>query len=1019
MEIVYRINKKLKKLILISFAMFIALQSIVTIKLSTPIYAKSNKKVIRFMVNEPNIGLERCVNGFEKKHPNIDIKFLYVDNYCEKALNKLKSNNSPDVMFIPPKITDSDKQKYLLKLGNRTQLEKEYNYLDQAIKIDEDIYGLPSRMFLAGFVYNKKVFEKAGITKLPTSMDEFLKDMSYIKNNTDKIPFYSGYTYKWALTTWEYFTYIEMMGDEKNNEIQNGSNPFATGSTHEKVYDFYCNILRNHYCEDSCKDYTWENAVEDLANGNLGCIAAGSWAIQIIQKASDNPSDIGYMPFPNTIRNKQFASVIADLSVGISKKTKYPEEAKEFVDYFLDESNYNLETQNISIVKGRLLPEVYREVKNLCVLQNCNVSENMYQHYIEIGKHLNMFSGNEQKRIADATLGYSNEKVENIYREWSRRWIKSQASVEKNAVGDNIQSINAENVNQDLTNFTEQEKKYIKTLPILKVGILTDAPPFSYMGKKNKIRGMSKLVADDIMKKMKTKYKFVFFDNEAQMTKALDNRTIDLALGVEDTASNIEKYKLTKSYMEYNNVLVRNKKLRNVSRLNLADCRAAVVKNMHRDYYKGIKKKHKCDSVEDAIESVNDGDADYTILNYYTANYYIRNGQYSNLEIISTSSKNSLKIAFRDEENAQMLSIFNKCLYDISDSSLETYLLNEDNNLASKMDIKMLMRQYPMHFVLGILFIYLLVLVEIWFSGYEKQKYLHKQEFYAKRYALLAEMMDEYIFEYNLSENTITVDEKFREFFEFSKNCIDVNQYEKNNEKLNQFIEALKNMVKYEKKEQRIYFGNLGDQNVTWVRIFISQIEDEDTNNILYVGKISNVQHEMEERQMFLKQTALDSLTKVYNRSGFNKIYNDQYSSNCKYERAVVGILDYDNFKKVNDTLGHLGGDKALKVLAEELRKTFKDIGIFARYGGDEFIFYIPDGRDVEKIRELLANLVKRMNKILKYENNFIRISISIGAVIVSSKKNIDDAFDLADHELYKIKENNKNAYRLKNYCKV
>ena len=134
--------------------------------------------------------------------------------------------------------------------------------------------------------------------------------------------------------------------------------------------------------------------------------------------------------------------------------------------------------------------------------------------------------------------------------------------------------------------------------------------------------------------------------------------------------------------------------------------------------------------------------------------------------------------------------------------------------------------------------------------------------------------------------------------------------------------------------------------------------------------------------------------------------------------QSVVGILDYDNFKSVNDTLGHLGGDKALKMLANEIKKTFGDLAIFARYGGDEFIFYFPDGRNVEKIKKMLLNLVHTMDTNINYEDNTVKVSISIGAVIVSSKMDINEAFYLADQELYKVKGSKKNSYSLKNYYK-
>ena len=1019
MELVYLKKINLKKLFLIGFAILLLLETILIVKIPTAIHAESSKKVIRFTTHKSVDFMKEYVKGFERQHPDVEVEVNCLDDYSNKLRDEIYNNTAPDVMFIPEGLSLNDIQHFFMKIGRQSKLEDKYNYLDQAVKINDDVYGLPSSMYLAGFVYNKKVFEKAGITKLPTSIKDFLKDMSYIKKNTGKIPFYSGYSSIWGLNIWEYFSFIEMTGDEKylNKDFTNIVNPFGIGSTHEKVYSFYYNLIKNNYCEDSIKDYSWNQAIRDLGNGNLGCMAVGSWAVSTVQDVSTNPNDIGYMPFPNKINKQQYASIIADYCIGISRNTKYPELAKEFVEYFLDESNYNSDMQCISIVKGREIPEIYKAIKNLHILQNSTVSDNLQQQFNILEKRLNMYSGMEQKRIIESAVGLSSEKLYDIYNDWNRRWEKSRTEEMKKNSGKSIFSFQSDNITQHSLDLTYEEKKFLKKRPIIKVGLLRESPPFSYI-EKNKIKGMSKLVADDIFKKIKVKCKFVIFDDEMKMTKALDNNQIDLIMGLEDTEENKEKYQMTKPYIEYNNVVIRNKMSDNIKKLNLAKAKAAIVENSSCDYYRGVDKKYKCTSVESAMKSVDMGLSQYTITNYYLANYYIKNDQFDNLEVVATSSKNSLRIAFRSDEDARMISGFNKCLYDISDNSLASYLVEANENEITKVTLKMLLKQYPVHFIIGILFVYIIVLVEIWFSGYEKQKYLHKQEFYAKRYALLAEMMDEYIFEYDVSDGVLTIDEKFKDFFGCLKNKIELNNIEEKNAKLNQFIEVLKHMVQNEEKEKRMYFGNMRDQDVTWVRIFLSPIENEETHKILYIGKISNVQNEMEERQEFLKKTALDSLTKVYNRLGFNKIYADQFSSNCKYRQSVVGILDYDNFKSVNDTLGHLGGDKALKMLANEIKKIFGDLAIFARYGGDEFIFYIPDGRNVEKIKKMLLNLVHTMDTYINYEDNTVKVSISIGAVIVSSKMDINEAFDLADQELYKVKGSKKNSYSLKNYYK-
>ena len=72
---------------------------------------------------------------------------------------------------------------------------------------------LLSNAYLNGIVYNTEVFDKAGITEIPKTIDEFYKDMELIKKHTDAIPFYTNCSVDWALYPWLSFPYIEMTGN--------------------------------------------------------------------------------------------------------------------------------------------------------------------------------------------------------------------------------------------------------------------------------------------------------------------------------------------------------------------------------------------------------------------------------------------------------------------------------------------------------------------------------------------------------------------------------------------------------------------------------------------------------------------------------------------------------------------------------------------------------------------------------------------------------------------------------------
>lgn len=95
-------------------------------------------------------------------------------------------------------------------------------------------------------MYNKEVFDKAGITEPPKTIEDFLQALRDIKERTDAIPFYTNYAAGWPLQVWEQYSYIEMTGDPdyRENGFVNELNPYGKGTAHYQVYDLLYNIVK-------------------------------------------------------------------------------------------------------------------------------------------------------------------------------------------------------------------------------------------------------------------------------------------------------------------------------------------------------------------------------------------------------------------------------------------------------------------------------------------------------------------------------------------------------------------------------------------------------------------------------------------------------------------------------------------------------------------------------------------------------------------------------------------------------
>lgn len=157
------------------------------------------------------------------------------------------------------------------------------------------------------------------------------------------------------------------------------------------------------------------------------------------------------------------------------------------------------------------------------------------------------------------------------------------------------------------------------------------------------------------------------------------------------------------------------------------------------------------------------------------------------------------------------------------------------------------------------------------------------------------------------------------------------------------------------------------------------------------------------------KNSNLDGLTKVYNRRALSTYLTEVCSKEKLPHDLHALILDIDDFKKVNDTHGHLAGDKVLIFIANILRKTLRDGDRVFRYGGEEFVIILNrlDDMQCKNITNRLIGLIR--NNKLVYKGVSLSVTMSIGATKFISGDTPDSLIYRADKALYKAKENGKD----------
>jgi diguanylate cyclase (GGDEF)-like protein len=178
--------------------------------------------------------------------------------------------------------------------------------------------------------------------------------------------------------------------------------------------------------------------------------------------------------------------------------------------------------------------------------------------------------------------------------------------------------------------------------------------------------------------------------------------------------------------------------------------------------------------------------------------------------------------------------------------------------------------------------------------------------------------------------------------------------------------------------------------------------------------RILNLQTELiSAREQLREQATHDPLTGIWNHKSIFDIINRELVRARRQGMSVTILMaDIDHFKKINDTYGHLAGDKVLCEITGRLKaaiRTYDDIG---RFGGDEFLLVLPgcSESDITKLTERLRTSIDE--KEISIDEETVAVTVSFGAVTYSEEVEIqvDTLIKAADAALYKAKKEGRNC---------
>lgn len=300
----------------------------------------------------------------------------------------------------------------------------------------------------------------------------------------------------------------------------------------------------------------------------------------------------------------------------------------------------------------------------------------------------------------------------------------------------------------------------------------------------------------------------------------------------------------------------------------------------------------------------------------------------------------------------------------------------------------------------------------------KQEKVLEELKVQEETYRIMAEISNDILFEYHIFEDLMVFSSKFPENFG-RKGTME--RYAELKEEI-QFIhkddtpafESFCKLLGGEKQKFEVEFRMkklAGDY--VWCYVCGQTVYNTTTNVPLkVVGKLANIDMQKREVEKLQFKAEMDAMTKIYNKVATREKINACIENSRKQDKHALLIVDMDNFKKINDTFGHLKGDEVLKEGVGHLKNMFRGDDIIGRIGGDEFVVFMSNVTSREDIVKKARSIGKAFLKTHSQDGVDVTVSASIGiSIYPMDGGDYEELLDKSDKALYEVKKNGKNGF--------
>ncbi|WP_329347503.1 ABC transporter substrate-binding protein [Streptomyces sp. NBC_01261] len=374
--------------------------------------------------------MKKYAAAFNKIYPKVTVKFEGITDYEGEVKIRMNTDNYGDVLMIPNAIAKKDYPSFFASLGSNAQLSKGYRFTGNT-NVGGKVYGLALVGNANGFVYNKDVWKKAGITSWPTSTREFVADLKAIKAKTDAVPYYTNFKDQWPLTAGTASIGSVSCDARANDKLATSTAPWADGSDLNVIDTLLYDTVHDKLSEKDPTTTNWENSKGLIARGEIATMQLGSWAITQMQDAAKtagkNPDDIGFMPFPAQKDGKFCAILSSDYQQAVSIHSTHKAAARAWIDWFTEKSGFAQNEGSIPTARSGALPDTLKPFEdNGVTLLERSEAKSAQVNTIDNTAEIGLSKPDYRQKLVDMARGVQSGGLKDYFADLDKKWSKAR-----------------------------------------------------------------------------------------------------------------------------------------------------------------------------------------------------------------------------------------------------------------------------------------------------------------------------------------------------------------------------------------------------------------------------------------------------------------------------------------------------------------------------------------------------------------------------------------------------------------